>query len=149
MNNLSKTLSAALLLAPLAMGVYAAEEQSKAQEHAMPGMGMQHGQGGMQGMGMQHGQGGMQGMGGMGMMGGMSEEQMDQHMRMMQEHMLQMHDLSDKILAATDPAEKEKLKKQQLDLMKAHKKQMMHGGMGAMGQKKEPPAQQDIQHQKH
>jgi hypothetical protein len=65
-------------------------------------------------------------MGGMGhgMMGGgmMSEEQMDQSARMMQDHMLQMHEIMNKIEAATDPAEKEKLKQQQRDMIKQHMK---------------------------
>jgi hypothetical protein len=79
------------------------------------GAGMQHGMGG--GMGMHHGMGGM--------MAGMTEEQKDQHLRSMQEHMLKMHDLSNQILAEKDAATKEGLKKQQLDLMKAHHTQMM------------------------
>jgi len=62
---------------------------------------------------------------GMGMMGGMSEEQRDQHLRAMQDHMLEMHDLSNQILAEKDPAKKEQLKNKQLDLMKAHQAQMM------------------------
>lgn len=144
MNPLSKTITALLLLSPLGIGAYAAEEPAqKPKAHSMPGMKMQ---GGMQGMNMQSGQCDMQGMGCMGMMGEMNSEQMDQHMRMMQEHMLQMQDLSNKILAATDPAEKEKLKKQQLDLMKAHRQQMMqmmHGGMSQKdaAEKKKSPAQ--------
>jgi hypothetical protein len=123
MNYLSKTIAALCLSAPLGMGAFAAEEKAPPPQ-PMPGMNMPQGEGGMQGMGM------------MGMMGGMSEEQMDKHMRMKQEHMLQMHDLSNKILAATDPKEKQKLKDQQLKLMKNHHAQMMsmmHGGMG-MGQ---------------
>ncbi|MGR8933025.1 MAG: hypothetical protein ACU837_01385 [Gammaproteobacteria bacterium] len=137
-------ITAVLLLAPLGLSnVNAAEEKAAPQtEHSMPGMNMpQQGQGGMQGKGMPQGQGGTHGMGMMNMMGGMSEEQRDQHLRMMQEHMLQMHDLSDKILAAKDPKEKEKLKEQQLQLMKAHKAQMMkmmHGGM-KMPNKPETP----------
>jgi hypothetical protein len=79
------------------------------------GAGMQHGMGG--GMGMHHGMGGM--------MAGMTDEQKDQHLRSMQEHMLKMHDLSNQILAEKDAAKKEGLKKQQLDLMKAHHTQMM------------------------
>ncbi len=62
---------------------------------------------------------------GMGMMGGMTEEQQTEHMRAMQEHMLLMHDLSNQILAEKDPAKKELLKKQQLDLMKSHHVQIM------------------------
>jgi predicted lipid-binding transport protein (Tim44 family) len=86
-------------------------------------MGMQHGMGG--GMGMQHGMGGMgmhHGMG--GMMEGMTEEQKDQHLRSMQEHMLKMHDLSNQILAEKDAAKKEQLKTGQLQLMKAHHAKM-------------------------
>jgi hypothetical protein len=144
MKHLSKTMAALLLLAPLGMGAYAAEEKAPPPAQSMPGMNMPQGQGNMPGMNMPMGPGKMHGM--MGMMGGMTEEQQDQHLRMMQEHMLQMHDLSDKILAASDPAEKEKLKNQQLQLMKAHKQQMMkmmHEGMGPKG----PDAQQ--QHQQH
>lgn len=62
---------------------------------------------------------------GMGMMGNMTEEQKEQHARAMQEHMLQMHDLFNKILAEQDPAKKEQLKKQQLELMKTHHAKMM------------------------
>jgi hypothetical protein len=90
-----------------------------------------------------HASGGMGGMG-PGMMGGggmMSEEQMDQRIKMMQDHMLQMHEIMDKIQAATDPAEKEKLKQQQRDMIKQHMKshhqmmlQMQHqGGMSHGG----------------
>ncbi|MBL6986734.1 MAG: hypothetical protein ISR72_06795 [Methylobacter sp.] len=61
----------------------------------------------------------------MGMMGGMSEEQKTEKMRTMQEHMLQMHDLSNQILTEKDAAKKETLKTQQLELMKAHHAQMM------------------------
>ena len=62
---------------------------------------------------------------GMSMMGGMTEEQKTEKMRAMQEHMLQMHDLSNQILIEKDPAKKEALKKQQLELMKAHHVEMM------------------------
>ncbi|MGJ0485553.1 MAG: hypothetical protein ACR65R_13645 [Methylomicrobium sp.] len=155
MNPLTKTITALLLLSPLGIGAYAAEEPAQnPKEHSMPGMNHESGrmqgmkmQGGMQGMNMPSGQCDMQGMGCMGMMGEMNNEQTEQHMRMMQEHMLQMQDLSNKILAATDPVEKEKLKKQQLDLMKAHRQQMMqmmHGGMSQkdVAGKKKSPAQQ-------
>lgn len=74
------------------------------------------------GMGMHHGMGGMGGMG--GMMAGMTEEQKDQHLRGMQDHMLKMHDLSNQILAEKDATKKEQLKTQQLQLMKEH-----HAGM--------------------
>ena len=73
----------------------------------------------MKGMGgMHHGMGGMM---------AMTEEQKDQHMRSMQEHMLKMHELSNQILAEKDPAKKEQLKNEQLQLMKAHHAQMMGG----------------------
>ena len=75
-------------------------------------------------------------MGGMGHIM-MSEEQMEQRARMMQDHMLQMHELMGKIEAATDPAEKEKLKQQQRDIIKQHMRVMlrMHpgGGIGHPG----------------
>jgi hypothetical protein len=70
----------------------------------------------------------MKGMG----MGNMTEEQQEQHLKMAQENMLMMHDLSSKILAEKDPAKQEQLKKQQRDLMKAHHAAMMgthHHGM--------------------
>ena len=63
-----------------------------------------------------------QGMG-TGAIGGMTVEQKDQHLRAMQEHMLMMHDLSNQILAEKDPAKKEQLKNQQLQLMKTQQEQ--------------------------
>lgn len=73
---------------------------------------------------MQHGNMAMhQGM--VGMMANMTEEQKSQHMKAMQEHLLQMHDLSNQILAEKDAGKKEQLKAQQLQLMKAHHSQMM------------------------
>lgn len=94
---------------------------------AMPGM--SHGGPGMgMGMGpgmMAHGKGGP----GMGMMG-MNDAQMTEHLRGMQEHMLMMHDLSNKILAETDATKKQALKDQQIELMKAHHQQMMSKMMG-------------------
>lgn len=91
-----------------------------------PGMpGMSHGGPGMGPGMMSHGKGGP----GRGMMG-MNDEQMTEHMRGMQEHMLMMHDLSNKILAETDTTKKQALKDQQLELMKAHHQQMMSKMMG-------------------
>ncbi len=58
-------------------------------------------------------------------MGGMTEEQKNEHLRTMQEHMLQIHDLSNQILSEKDQAKKEALKNQQLELMKAHHAQKM------------------------
>lgn len=62
---------------------------------------------------------------GMGMQGRMSDAERDQHLRMNQEHMLKMHDLSNRILSETDEKKKEQLKNEQLELMKAHHEQMM------------------------
>jgi len=75
-------------------------------------------------MGKGMGMGSMGGMG-MGCMSGMSAEKMDQHMRMMQDEMLKMHELSNRILEAKDPKERERLKEEQLTLMKAHRQKMM------------------------
>ena len=114
------------VLLTAAAGVSQAElAQKLTPSHPLPGK---------EGMGMHHGMG----MG--GMMGGMSDEQRDQHLKGMQEHMLQMHDLSSQILAEKDPAKKEVLKKQQLDLMKAHHAQMMGKMMGGMHHNQAAPA---------
>jgi len=107
MKYLYQSAAALLLLLPISMTGSAAEPQTPAQPAKE--------------MGSHQGMGGM----GMGMMGGMSEEQQTEHMRSMQEHMLTMHDLSNQILAEKDPAKKEALKKQQLDLMKSYHAQMM------------------------
>jgi hypothetical protein len=104
MKHLYKSTAVLLLLLPISMMSFAAEPP-KADE-PMKEMGMH------QGMSM-------------GMMGGMTEEQKTEHMRSMQEHMLKMHDLSNQILSEKDPAKKESLKNQQLELMKAHHSQMM------------------------
>jgi hypothetical protein len=61
---------------------------------------------------------------GMGMGGQMSDAERDQHLRGYQEHMLKMHDLSNRILSETDEKKKEQLKNEQLELMKAHHEQM-------------------------
>lgn len=86
-------------------------------------------------------------MGAMGNMGGGMGAMMmsDDRLKQKQEHLLKMHELSDKIIAATDPKEKDRLKAEQLRLMKEHEKQhlmMMQqhmqemmknkGGMGNM-----------------
>ncbi|MEQ1546147.1 hypothetical protein [Methyloglobulus sp.] len=99
---------AAMCLFALITATSNAEDVQKSPPMPMKGMGM----------GMHHGMGG-------GMMSGMTEEQKDKHMSSMQEHMLKMHDLSNQILAEKDPAKKETLKKQQLQLMKAHHAEMM------------------------
>ena len=101
MKHLSKTTATLVLLLTLSATSVAVEPQ-KVAEPMQPGMDMSQG---------------------MGMMGGMTLEQKDQHLRAMQEHMLMMHDLSNKILAETDPAKKEELKNQQLQLMKTQQAQ--------------------------
>jgi hypothetical protein len=87
---------------------------------------------------------GMGNMGGMDNMGGMMMS--DDRLKMKQEHLLKMHELSNKIMATTDAKEKDRLKAEQLQLMKDHEKQhhmMMQqhmqemmknkGGMPGMG----------------
>jgi len=103
MIKICKSSAALLLLLPVSLASLAAEP--KAVPEPMPGMQMPHGMG----MGM----------------GGMSEDQLELHLRNQQDHLLQMHDLSDQILAEKDPAKKEQLKKQQFELMKAHHAQKM------------------------
>jgi hypothetical protein len=98
---------AALLLFMLMAATSNAEDMQKPVPMPMKDMGM----------GMHHGMGGM--------MAGMTEEQKDQHLRSMQEHMLKTHDLSNQILAEKDPTKKEQLKAQQLQLMKSHHADMM------------------------
>lgn len=100
MKHLYKSIAVLLLLLPLSMASSAAEPQKAAEPAKEMGT--------HQGMGM-----------------GMTEEQKNAHMRAMQDHMLQMHDLSNQILSEKDPAKKETLKNQQLDLMKTHHAQMM------------------------
>ncbi|MDO9425106.1 MAG: hypothetical protein Q7T40_13080 [Methylobacter sp.] len=102
MKHLYKSTAVLLLLLPISMMSSAADP--KKTDMPMKEMGMHQG---------------------MGMMSGMTEEQKNEHMRSMQEHMLQMHDLSNQILSEKDAAKKETLKNQQLELMKAHHAQMM------------------------
>ncbi len=60
-----------------------------------------------------------------GSMGNMNPEMMDKKMRSKQEHMLKMHDLSGRILTEKNPTKKQKLKDEQLELMKnMHMKKM-------------------------
>ena len=69
-------------------------------------------------------------------MGAMNESMMMDHLKMKQEQMLKMHDLSNKILAETDPKKKQALKDEQLELIKAEHMQMMsmhHPKMMNMG----------------
>jgi hypothetical protein len=102
MKDLYKSIAVLSLLLPISMMSYAAEPQKT--DEPIKEMSVHQG---------------------MGMMGGMTEEQKTEKMRAMQEHMLQMHDLSNQILIEKDPAKKEALKKQQLELMKAHHVEMM------------------------
>jgi len=98
-----KSTAAFLLLLPLSILSYAADPQQAAEPTS--GMGTHQDMGTMSCC--------------------MTGEQNDQHMRSMQEHMLMMHDLSNQILTEKEPAKKESLKKQQLELMKTHHDQMM------------------------
>lgn len=100
MKNFLLSTATLLFLAQMSMASFAADPQKT--PAPMPGMKMHHGMG-------------------MGMMGNMTDEQLQG----MQEHMLMMHDLSNQILAEKDPAKKQALKKQQLDMMKAHHSEMM------------------------
>ncbi|WP_036281311.1 hypothetical protein [Methylomicrobium lacus] len=122
-----KITSAALfLLLPLSMASHA---ETPAESPAAPGEPMDM-------------PGGMPMHRGMGMRGHMSEAERDQHMRMYQDHMLKMHDLSNRILAEPDAKKKEQLKNEQFELMKAHQAQMMTHRMEKMQklQKTEKPA---------
>lgn len=55
----------------------------------------------------------------------MDETKMMEHLKMKQEHILKMHDLSSKILAETDPKKQQALKDQQLELIKSEHMEMM------------------------
>jgi hypothetical protein len=58
-------------------------------------------------------------------MGKMNPEMMDKKMRSKQAHLLKMHDLSSRILAENNATKKQKLKDEQLELMKnMHMKKM-------------------------
>src|SRR5690554_5088964 len=100
-----KCIVAAFLISPVC-SIGLAEEQKP---QPSPG---QHQMGGMGGM-----------MGGMGMMGSMTDEQLEQHIRQAQDHMLKMHELMNQILAAKDDKERERLKEEQRKLMREHHKQ--------------------------
>lgn len=58
-------------------------------------------------------------------MGSMDPAKMTEHLKQKQEHMLAIHDLSNKILAEKDPQKQQALKDQQLELLKAHHMEMM------------------------
>lgn len=55
----------------------------------------------------------------------LNDEQKDQYLRAMQEHSLEMHELSNRILAENDPVKRQALKDQQLQLMKSYRARMM------------------------
>lgn len=66
----------------------------------------------------------------------------DEGLRERQDHLLHMHDLSNRILSAKDPKEKERLKEEQLQLMKSYElkhHQMMQRHMKEMMEKKPKP----------
>lgn len=80
-------------------------------------------------------------------MGGMMSEE---RLKKKQEYDLKIHDLSNKILASTHPAERDRLKAEQLELMKAHQKehhqmmqQMMMHKMGGSGMGNMPGMKHD------
>ena len=55
----------------------------------------------------------------------LSDEQKDHYLRAMQEHSLEMHDLSNQILAEKDPEKRQALKERQLQLMKDYRARLM------------------------
>lgn len=90
--------------------------------------------------GMQHGN--MANMGGPGSM--MSEQMKAEHFKSKQDYFIKMVEFSNKILAASDSKEKDRLKSEQLQLMQDHEKnnhdmmqkhmqQMMNQGGSGMG----------------
>ena len=99
-----KTLSALILSTAFLSAATHAEDDMK-KDHAMKGS--------MRSMPSQNG------------MMKMSPEMMAQKLRAKQNHMLQMHDYSNRILNEKDPAKKQQLKDEQLELMKAHHQKMM------------------------
>ncbi|MGR9088727.1 MAG: hypothetical protein ACU841_16890 [Gammaproteobacteria bacterium] len=128
MNPLYKTMSLLLLLLPLSTPGFA--ETPQQQTPSMDKMKMDQGMGMKMGMGM-----------GMGMQ--MTEEQMDQHLRSYQEHLLKMHDLSNRILSEQDAAKKQQLKNEQLELMKKHHAQMKeHRTQKMMQHRKKMPQEE-------
>lgn len=55
----------------------------------------------------------------------LDQAKVDEHIRAEQENLLKMHDLSNKILAETDPQKQQALKDQQFEMMKARFQQML------------------------
>lgn len=117
MNRIAKTITALMCVAVFSAPAFA-EEKAPPPPPPAPGhegMPMHQGMPGMGGMGQG---GGM----GMGMMGGMSDEQMDVHLRMMQEKMLRDYDFMRQIHDAKDEKEQARLKDEWLKAMKQHMK---------------------------
>lgn len=142
MNRTAKTAVALMCFAAFGATAFAEENAppppppAPAPAQPMPG---HEGMGGQQGMGM----GGHQGMGGMGMMmGGMSDEQMDAHLRQMQERMLRDYDFMRRIHDAKDEKEQARLKDEWLAAMKQHMKahSMMPPQLKSHGMPDKPPA---------
>lgn len=90
--------------------------------------------------GMQHGN--MANMGGSGSM--MSEQMKAEHLKSKQDYFIKMVEFSNRILAASDTKEKDRLKNEQMqlmveheknnhDMMQKHMQQMMNQGGGGMG----------------
>jgi hypothetical protein len=125
MKHLYKSIVALSLLLPLGATTSFAEVPQKVAEPVQSGVDIN------QGMGA-------------GTKGIMTLEQKDQHLRAMQDQMLIMHNLSNQILAETDPVKKEELKNQQLQLMKSQQqvKRKTH-----RQEKKEQRQQMKIQQQ--
>lgn len=115
MKNLSKSI-ALLTLFALFSATSIAQQGKQQQQGPAPMKKM-----GMDRTGMQMCMGGMH----MGMMANMSEEEKEKRLRTKQKHMLKMHDLSNQILTAKDPKEKERLEEEQIQLMKTHMAEMM------------------------
>jgi hypothetical protein len=71
------------------------------------------------------GQSSMQAMGEQCGMGSGMMNMSDEQLRAKQDEMLKMHDLMNRINAAKDPAERDRLKEEHLKMMKAHHAKMM------------------------
>lgn len=101
MNNIFKPFAIFLLLLPLSFSCLAADQKTN------------------------------KGNKGMAMMEPMTAAQMEKKVRMKQDHMLKMHDLSDRILAETNADKKEKLMQEQRQLIKGkmQKKRERHQKM--------------------
>ncbi len=116
MKTIAKTMTALLCLAVVNASAFAEEKEAlppKSPHQSMVGMGD---------------------MGCMMGMGGMNEEQMDTHLRQVQDYMLKNHDFMHRIRDTKDEKEQARLKDEWLKVMKHHlksnqvpKQLMMHG----------------------